>query len=220
MYFDDSLSGGYSELVSAVNPAPNAGIWHTMNYPGYLNYTSAVPHLDSAKLNLNITQTAGVPWFAGAGGLAQVNNTAGNTAMLTVQYASYFEGSMVGTPIIPALSLMAYNVSGIVGTHAGSFVSFQAQIDYFDNNNIFIASIGWNYSNTTPGAFTTTVLPTFMAGSPFLTDNLVTAQGYFQLQADPSSINVAPVIPTPEPSALALLGVGCAGIMCTRNRKK
>jgi hypothetical protein len=62
--FDDTLAGGFSGAVGAGVVTPNAGIWRTMNYPAYQTYVSTVPHVDSASMNLDITQTAtGVPWF-------------------------------------------------------------------------------------------------------------------------------------------------------------
>jgi hypothetical protein len=205
--FNDTTAGGYSETVFAVNPLPNAGIWHTMNFPGYLNYASVGPHVDSANLTLDITQVAGVPWFAATAGLSQAANVSGDTATLSVQFASYFEGTMSGTSLLAAIPSMGYNVSGVVGGHLGSFVSFSAQTDFFDNANVLIATLGWTYSNTTPGPFAALVLPTFFVGGPVLTDNLITVQGFITLQADPSSISISPV---PEPTSLALLVLGGA----------
>lgn len=214
--FNDTLSGGYTESASASVVAPNAGIWRTMNYPGYMNYSSTTPHVDSASLSLDITQAGGVPWFAGTASLSQAANVAADVATLNVTFASYFEGTMSGTSLIAAMPLMAYNVSGVVSSHGGDYVNFNAQTDFYDNATNFIASIGWFYSNNTPGSFSTTVLPTLLVGSLFLTDNLITAQGFITLQADPSTISITPA-PVPEPASAALLLLGAAVLL--RRRK-
>jgi hypothetical protein len=214
--FDDTLSGGYSESVFAPIVPPNSGIWHTMNYPGYLVYSSAGPHVDSASLSLDITQAGGVPWFAANGSLSQSANLAGDMANMSVQFSSYFEGTMTGTSLAAALGSMSYNVSGVVSAHAGSYVNLNAQSYFYDHLGNFVASLGWSYSNVTPGAFSATVTPTILSSGLFLTDNLITVNGFITLQADPSSISITPV---PEPSSFVFLLLGAAVLPVFRKRQ-
>ena len=216
--FDDTLAGGVVTTPSAPVVTPNAGIWRTMNYPAYLTYASGAPHVDSASLTLDITQTgSGVPWFAATASLAQAANVNGDTAYLTAVSTSYFEGIMSGVSLAASLPLLSYNVSGVVGVNSSAFVNLTAQADFYDSGGFFVASLLWNYNNTTPGAFSTVVIPTFI-GSPVLTDNLMTVNNLFKLTADPSSISVTPtVVPEPTAGLFALLGV--AGLFAYRRRQ-
>lgn len=216
--FDDTLAGGFSGAVGAGVVTPNAGIWRTMNYPSYQTYISGGPHVDSASMSLDITQTAsGVPWFAATASLAQAGTVNGDTAYLTAVSTSFFEGLMSGVNLPASLPLLGYNVSGVVGVNSAAYVNFNAQADYFDSGGFYVSSLIWNYTNTTPGAFSTTVYPTF-AGSPFLTDNLMTVNSLIQLQADPSSISITPTVVVPEPATGLLALVGVAALAARRRR--
>ena len=216
--FDDTASAGYSETLSAPTITPNSGIWRTMNYPGFLTYASAGPHVDSASLTIDITQAAGVPFFQATGALTQLASSLGDVATLSFQFASYFEGSMIGTPVVPATALMGLNVSGTVGSLAGEYVDFIMKEFYFDNLGNPIGDLTWTYNNSTPSAtFGTTVFPTW-SGSPILTDNLITVNGYIIVNADPSSISFAPAI-VPEPTVSVCLLVGAAAIGARRRRR-
>ena len=213
--FNDTTAGGTSTTVTAPIVVPNAGAWHTMNYPGYMSYTSASPHVDSASINVDITQTAtGVPWFATTGSIAQAGIVNGDTAILAANMTSFFEGPMVGVNLAASLPLMAYNVTGVVGTNSAAFVTLFGQLDYYDNLGFFMSSVFWNYTNTTPGPFSFPVTPT-LVGSPVLTDNLITVNGFYHLQADPSSISFAPV---PEPASWAG-ALACGGLTFLRRRR-
>lgn len=216
--FDDSTSGGFSETLTAPTITPNSGIWRTMNYPGFLTYASGGPHVDSASLTVDITQAAGVPFFQATGALTQAASSLSDVATLTFQFASYFEGSMTGTPVLPATALMGLNVSGTVGTLAGEYVDFQMKEFYFDNLNNPIGDLTWTYNNSTPGAtFSTTVFPVW-SGSPILTDNLITVNGFVTVSADPSSISFAPAI-VPEPTVSVCLLAGAASLALRRRRR-
>lgn len=216
--FDDTLAGGVLTTVSAGVVTPNAGIWRTMNYPSYQTYTSGGPHVDSASMTLDITQTAsGVPWFAATASLSQAGVVNGDTAYLTSVSTSFFEGIMSGVSLAASLPLLGYNVSGVVGANSAAYVNFNAQADFYDSGGFFVSSLIWNYTNTTPGAFSTTVNPIFI-GSPVLTDNLMTVNSIIQLQADPSSISITPTVVVPEPATGLLALVGVAALVARRRR--
>jgi hypothetical protein len=215
--FDDTLSGGVLTTVSAAVVTPNAGIWRTMNYPAYLTYASGVPHVDSASLTLDITQTvSGVPWFAATASLSQAANVNGDPAYLTSVSTSYFEGIISGVNLAASLPLLAYNVSGVVGANSGAYVILNAKTDFYDSGGFYVSSLLWNYTNTTAGAFSTVVVPT-LGGPPVLTDNLMTVNSFLQLQADPSSISITPTN-VPEPSAWVCLLGGLAAVAVRRRR--
>ncbi len=213
--FIDSPSGGYSEALTAPAIVPNAGIWRTMNYPGFFNYTSAGPHVDSASLTMDITQAAGVPFFQAAGSIAQVASSLGDVAQLNFQFQSYFEGTMLGTPVVPATALMGMNLSGTVGALTGEYVDFLMKEFYFDHLGNPIGDLTWAYTNTTTSAVISTTIYPVWSGSPTLTDNLITIQGFIQANADPSSISFTPA---PEPSSLSCLLIGATALAARRRR--
>ncbi len=214
--FNDSVSGGFSETLTPLAiTADGAAPWHFMGYPSYLNYVSGGPHVDSASLTLDITQVAGVPFFQTAGSLTQIPTTLGTVSTLIFNFSSYFEGLMTGTPVAPALALMGLNVSGTVGPTLGEFVDFQMQQFYFDNLGFPIGNATWSYNNSTPGAtFSSTVLPVW-SGSPVLTDNLITVNGFINVSADPSSISFTPA---PEPTVSVCLLIGATALGARRRR--
>lgn len=127
---------------------------------------------------------------------------------------------MTGVNPSSLLALMAYSVSGIVGTNPGAFASMTATLNY--NQTVGGAPIGkliWNFSTTTPGAFSVPVIPVWVAApSPILTSNLVTVSGTITLQADPSSISIAPLNPVPEPTTLVSALLGAAALAGRRRR--
>lgn len=209
--FDDSASGGFSQTLTPLTITPDgAAPWHYMGYPSYLNFVSGGPHIDSASLTLDITQAAGVPFFQAAGSLSQVPTTLGTVSTLSFQFSSYFEGTMNGTPVAPAVALMGLNVSGTVGPTAGEYVDFIMKEFFFDNLGNPIGDLTWAYNNSTPGAtFGLTILPVW-SGLPALTDNLITVNGYIIVNADPSSISFSPV-PEPTSGACLLLGAAVLG---------
>lgn len=220
--FVDAPSGGYSETLTAPTITPNAGVWRTMDYPGFFSFSSVGPHVDSASLNMGITQTvagsASMPFFSAAGSMTQLASSVGDVATLGFQFQSYFEGFMLGANPALALASLGINVSGTVGSVAGEYVSFNMQQDYF--GPAYIGTLAWSYTNSTPGAsFGLTVLPTwtFAGGSPTLTNNLISVQGFINVQADPSSISFAPVV-APEPGSLSLLLA--AGIWMGSRRRR
>ena len=216
--FDDTLAGGFSSAVGAGVVTPNAGIWRTMNFPAYQTYVSGGPHVDSASMNLDITQTAtGVPWFAATTSLAQAGTVNGDTAYLNGVSTSFFEGIMSGVSLVGSLPLMGYTVSGVVGANSGAYVKLTAKTDYYDSLGFPIASVFWNYTNSTPGAFSAPVIPTW-SGSPVLTDNLITVNSFIQLEADPSSISMTPMVAVPEPATGLLALVGVAAFAARRRR--
>ena len=122
---------------------------------------------------------------------------------------------MSGVSLAASLPLLGYNVSGVVGANSAAYVNFNAQADFYDSGGFFVSSLIWNYTNTTPGAFSTTVNPIFI-GSPVLTDNLMTVNSIIQLQADPSSISITPTVVVPEPATGLLALVGVAALVARR----
>ena len=220
--FNDTVSGGTSTTISSGIPVLPLDL--PMNNIGWMTYTSTgFPHVDSASMTVDITQAPGgpgsIPWFSATASLAQTGAVTGDTAFLTSNVSAGFEGFM--TPVNPAslTPLLGYLVSGIVGTNPGAFASFTAQLDYYDSSPItpvFVGSLFWNFSTTTPGPFATPVYPTWV-GVPTLGSNLIDVSGFIQLSADPSSISIRPV---PEPAAMASLLLGAVALASRRRREK
>jgi hypothetical protein len=209
--FDDTVSGGFSETLASPTlfgaPAP-------MNYPGFFAYASAGPHIDSASLVMGLSQAvagvASIPFFTASGSIAQVAITTGTTAQLGFQFQSKFEGFMVGADPNLALTFLGINISGTVGPTPGEYVNLTMQQIYIDcvtlNN---IGTLAWNYSNTTAGLFSATVYPTWTPNfSPVLTGNLIDVQGFITVQADPSSLSFASIVPEPGSLSCILLATG------------
>lgn len=215
-FFDDTVSGGFSEtLPNFTIVADGNAPWHAMNYPGALNYTSGGSHIDSASLKIDITQAAGMPFFQATGNMAQVPVTTATVSTLGYQFQSYFEGTMSGTPVTPALGLMGLDVSGTVGPTPGEYVDFVMKQFYLDSLGNAIGNLTWTYNNAIVGPFgPTTILPVW-SGGPVLTDNLITVQGFITVTADPSSISFTPA---PEPSSLACLLIGATALAARRRR--
>jgi len=220
--FDDTLSGG----ATTTNLSPVIILLdQPMNNLGWMTYTSTgFPHVDTASMTVDITQAlfpAGplsIPWFAATASLVQTGSNTGDTAVLTGVVSAGFEGFMATSNPSSLLALLGYNVSGSVGTNPGAFASLNAQLDYYDSTGVpfLVGSLFWNYSNVTPGAFATTVFPTWV-GAPTLGANLIDVNGFITLQADPSSISISPV---PEPTTFASLFLGAAMLAGRRRRTK
>lgn len=213
--FNDTPAGGFLDP----NPTSFGPGDLPMNLFGWMNYTSGAGHVDSATMNVDITQTVtSIPWFAVTATLSQATSVNGDTAILTAASQTGFEGFMTG--VNPALStpLLGYAVSGILGTNTGAFVSLNAQLDYYVTGGPLVGSLFWNYSNFTPGPYATTVNPVWVGG--VLPGNLITVIGSLTLQADPSSISIAPAHPVPEPTACVSLFLGAAALAGRRRRAK
>ncbi len=197
-----------------------------------INYTSAFPHVDSAFMNVDITQTpfpglpgtTGIPWFAATASLSQVGSVSGDTASLSATMGAGFEGFMTGAdPAAAALAgLLDYSVSGIIGTNPGAFASLNAVLTYTETvGGATIGTLTWNYTNSIPGFYSVPVTPSWtpnllVTPGP-LTSNLIRVNGVITLQADPSSISIRPV---PEPTAWFSLFLGAAALAGQRRRGK
>ena len=187
-------------------------------------YTSLIPHVDSATLNMGMTDViagpACLPYFTAVGSLAQAGNVLGDPALLIFNFNSYFEGFMTGAdPSLPGvLNSLGMSLSGTVGTTPGEFVSLNMTQNYTDAVSLVaLGTLTWSYSNITPGGFAATVIPTW-AGVP-LTNNLITIAGTLVVQADPSTISFSLPASVPEPGSLALLSLGALLRICSRPRR-
>lgn len=215
--FNDILSGGVS--TTAFSPVIPFG-YQPMPNLGWMTYASTgAPHVDSASMNLDIDQVPGgpgsIPWFAATATLSQAASVNGDTALLTGTVQTGFEGFMNGVNPSALLGLLGYSVSGILGTNTGAFATLNAQLDYYVTGGPLIGSLIWNQTFTGAGPYSGTVIPTWSGGP--LTSNLITVNGFIQLQADPSSISIAPV---PEPTAGVSLFLGAAALGVRRRRAK
>ena len=127
-------------------------------------------------------------------------------------------------PAAAALAgLLDYSVSGFIGFNLGAFASLNAVLTYTETvGGAPIGTLTWNYFNSTFGSFgpvpvTPVWAPDILNLGGLLTSNLITVNGVITLQADPSSISIAPV---PEPTAWVSLFLGAAALAGQRRRGK
>lgn len=218
--FDDTSSGGYLEVVVA--PAPSPGL---LPFPSIFSYTSIAPHVDSAALNFDLNDAAGIPYFSATGSLTQFASGLGTVASFGAGFGTTLTGVVPFTPVIPALTLMGLNVGGTVGSVLGSFVSFHMEQEYRTNPPSgpydLIGTLTWDYVNATPSAIISgTIIPTWTPGpipyGSLLLPSDLKIFGTILVKADPSAIFFGPAS-VPEPST-ALLCLG-AGVFLRRRRE-
>ena len=232
--YNDAASGGDFTFDFFPGFVGDQLMYPPLTSTNLIAYTSAFPHVDSATMNVDITQTpfpganAGIPWFAATASLSQVGPPlTGTIATLTAIVNTGFEGFMTGADptAAAAAGLLDYSVSGIIGTNPGAYASLNAFLTYTETvGGATIGTLTWSYTNLLVGSFgPVAVTPTWAPNllvtglSGQLSSNLISVYGNITLEADPSSISIAPV---PEPTAWVSLFLGAAALAGQRRRGK
>jgi hypothetical protein len=107
-----------------------------------------------------------------------------------------------------------FAVNGTVQNSSGSYAAVKGYINYDAVNTAgtinTVETVNYNWINTTPGGFTTTIFGIPINGTtPNLVPNTtLTLSGYLDFIVDPANINVETV---PEPGSGLLLGFAALG---------
>ena len=123
--------------------------------------------------------------------------------------------------VLPSIVTRSFAIFGSVDTLPGSYAQFGGEMNFWSVSGGSPTSMGpaltFSYLNTSGGAFSTVVSSSGLIGSvPVNNPDSIRITGTFYIAGDPSSITVQSV---PEPSSLALLGLGALGLV-KRNRRR
>lgn len=135
-------------------------------------------------------------------------------AHLNFQFSIEFQLDAFGLASQPTL-YPNFLINGTVQNIAGSFAAISGFIDYYGVNTAgtysVMETVNYNYLNTTPGGFSTTVFGAPVNGTtPNLVPNTTIALvGNIDFIVDPASFTVETVVPEPtSASILALVAIG------------
>ena len=122
--------------------------------------------------------------------------------------------------VLPGIVTRSFSVSGVVNNTPGSYAQFGGEMNFFSvlgSTPTSMGTLNFSYLNLAGGAFSTVVTSSATIGTvPVDNPDFIRITGSFYVAGDPSSITVKSV---PEPTALALLGIGAVGLL-KRDRRR
>ena len=143
-------------------------------------------------------------------------------ADLNFQFTVEYDLSAGGLPSLPTY-FPNFLVSGTVQSASTSYASVRGSIDYYGFNSAGVSTLldtvtyGWSYN--TPGSFANQLV-SGVAANGFTTalgpNSTLTLVGNITFEVDPATFTVETV---PEPSAMALAGLGGTSLLALRRRR-
>lgn len=192
-------AGGPVTQLSASNPGPlaatgAAGMWH----------------LESPSMfGVNVPGGSGVSQ-------SDTSGNANGAATVTINFTATWDMAGQFGPVAFGYAIFP-NISGVVGSGPGSFVQFEVQANW--TGGATRAPVNFNYVNSTPGPFSTSLFDTEVMTPNFIANGASeTISGLIRFSArgigDESSVGLAQLAgttPVPEPEEWA--AVGGAGLL-------
>ena len=215
---NSATSSGYVQFddTASLDPFLTPGVMNTtVNSPVIWNGaqfglapTTAPITFDTAQGDLMAT-FAPLSYAVNLLGVA-LTQPVGNTgfALMRFQYSVDFVMDAGGLPSAATLAPVFF-ISGTV--QGSSFTSFTGRIQYTSTLlNQAVEGVTYNYFNSTPGTFSTSVfgVPIFGTLPTLPANDTLTLYGDFMFKVDPSSINAfSTTVPEPSASLLSLLSL-------------